>query len=836
MFDYDVIVIGCGPAGLMAVAELKEKGINVLGVDKKPMLDRNVRSASGFFIDGQEMNGEYIQCEPLKGKTRITYTKCGFSLEYSSPMEGIHHTHIISNTGSHFQATSRKKPLYHLFNPSTWLSDRYKIAKELGVPFMTSTLAIRTKEITGGVEVTLRTNGKTKKPSSVMEGIRQLDELNMAPGHLQKEVTKILHSAHPRIGLEFEVCFSSSDDESNPDIQSYTSMQDVQDFFTYNEGSDFDDIGNLYQEWLDDKQGEWTNERVEATLNNPSDETYEKKDFMANHYTTSGDADEYLEAMDADEITEELADEVISRADQIYKANGPADEWPQPPEGSDPFILLYYEIFVEDNEEASDYFNEFYMQDFYDSVLASGDDDYSVGTWLKSIHINSMGDVSREFPDTLTWTGGAMYDGEFNLAFAEEVANELTYDLGIEAEVMPEYETGDGPVQYNNWWVTHDPSVNAKEGDTALEIITATMDYEDGIRDIEEFMGYLKDKNAYTNESTGLHINVSMANIDHSNVDYAKLIVMLGDSHILSKFGREFNEYAEHSLIKLGELMDASQGYERDKPGRAKSYATLMSKMKSNLNNVVAEAFKDMPIDKYSSVGLKDDRIEFRSAGGSDYLNNFDQILSLINRFIVAYAVAADPEAHKKEYGKKLYKLASNVGQGQASKSSMTLFAGFGAGIITKEDLIKQLKAKREMARVEPIDTGEFVPKQFDELNADEDIDGQAAEQIAKKWNKSYEAVKRLWNKSLAIEMNSMPPPREPDRNVYNNLMKDIRHYQADELPGLELVVNKYQVSYEKASGLLRHAIGVEMINATDSADANRTALQNILADIGHYE
>ena len=160
MFDYDVIVVGCGPAGLMATAELKEKGINVLGIDKKPRLDENVRSASGFFIDGQEMNGEFIQLEPLNGNTKITYTKCGFSLEYSRPMEGIHHTHIIANTGSHFQATSRKKPLYHLFNPTTWLSDRYSRAKKLGVTFMTNTLALRAKEISGGVEVSLRTKGK----------------------------------------------------------------------------------------------------------------------------------------------------------------------------------------------------------------------------------------------------------------------------------------------------------------------------------------------------------------------------------------------------------------------------------------------------------------------------------------------------------------------------------------------------------------------------------------------------------------------------------------------------------------------------------------------------
>lgn len=160
MVDYDVIVVGCGPAGLMAVAELKEKGMNVLGVDKKPRLDKNVRSASGFFIDDQEMNGEYIKVDVSSKKTKVSYTKCGFSLEYSRPMEEIHHTHIIVNSGNHFQATSRKKPLYHIFDPTTWLSDRYKRAKKLGVPFMTNTLAIRAKENDGDIEVHLKTKGK----------------------------------------------------------------------------------------------------------------------------------------------------------------------------------------------------------------------------------------------------------------------------------------------------------------------------------------------------------------------------------------------------------------------------------------------------------------------------------------------------------------------------------------------------------------------------------------------------------------------------------------------------------------------------------------------------
>jgi flavin-dependent dehydrogenase len=163
MFDYDVIVVGCGPAGLKVSTELKKSGINVLGIDKKPDLARNTRSASGYFITDQEMNGEYIRLEPAGKKTIIHYTKCGFSVDYAGQLEPVYHTHIVSHSQRHLQITSSKKPLFHLFEPTRWLRDRYHEAEKEKVPFLTSTLALRAQEISGGVAVTVRKNGATSR-------------------------------------------------------------------------------------------------------------------------------------------------------------------------------------------------------------------------------------------------------------------------------------------------------------------------------------------------------------------------------------------------------------------------------------------------------------------------------------------------------------------------------------------------------------------------------------------------------------------------------------------------------------------------------------------------
>lgn len=161
MAHYDVIVVGCGPAGLKAATDLKKAGVNVLGIDKKVDLAKNFRSASGYFITGQEMNGEHIKLEPAGKNTKIHYTKCGFTIDYSGLLEPIHHTHIVSHSQRHLQITSTKNPLFNLFNPTRWLSDRCGEAKKAGVPFLTNTLVLKVREVPQGVEVTIRKNGST---------------------------------------------------------------------------------------------------------------------------------------------------------------------------------------------------------------------------------------------------------------------------------------------------------------------------------------------------------------------------------------------------------------------------------------------------------------------------------------------------------------------------------------------------------------------------------------------------------------------------------------------------------------------------------------------------
>jgi flavin-dependent dehydrogenase len=160
MFDYDVIVVGCGPSGLMAAGELQRRGIDVAAIDVKVHLDKVYRAAAGFFLAEQDFNGDYIKNEPKGDKTLLTWERCGFSYLYPGKTLAIYKTHLVSNGGVIYTLTGLKKPFLHNFDPTTWVKGLYDEAEKAGVSFHPKTMLLHAREIPGGMEIDIRRDGR----------------------------------------------------------------------------------------------------------------------------------------------------------------------------------------------------------------------------------------------------------------------------------------------------------------------------------------------------------------------------------------------------------------------------------------------------------------------------------------------------------------------------------------------------------------------------------------------------------------------------------------------------------------------------------------------------
>jgi hypothetical protein len=142
-------------------------------------------------------------------------------------------------------------------------------------------------------------------------------------------------------------------------------------------------------------------------------------------------------------------------------------------------------------------------------------------------------------------------------------------------------------------------------------------------------------------------MNVSVPNFSRQNLDYVKLAILLGDEYILSQFGRLSNGYAASAMGKVKDIIQSS-------PAKA---GAALEKMKMALAGEAAKIIHNGNTNKYTSINTKDGYIEFRSPGG-DWLNeDIPKLENTLLRFVVALDAACDPEKHKQEYLKKLYKL-----------------------------------------------------------------------------------------------------------------------------------------------------------------------------------
>ena len=126
---------------------------------------------------------------------------------------------------------------------------------------------------------------------------------------------------------------------------------------------------------------------------------------------------------------------------------------------------------------------------------------------------------------------------------------------------------------------------------------------------------------------------------------------------------------------------------------------SMLRAFKDGLNSSAAKFIKTSLTtthDRYVTVNIKDKYIEVRSAGG-DYLGDLDKIKTTLLRYVRAMGLAADPEAEKQEYAKKLYKFLSPMVR--SDEDIIKYFTQYSAGTLPSTALksfIRQAQMKRQ--------------------------------------------------------------------------------------------------------------------------------------------
>ena len=205
-----------------------------------------------------------------------------------------------------------------------------------------------------------------------------------------------------------------------------------------------------------------------------------------------------------------------------------------------------------------------------------------------------------------------------------------------------------------DWYIEPDGSLDPNnDEDATAEIVSPPLPAAQAVDALKRFYAMAGQLNLYTNNSTGLHINVSIPD----KLDVLKLAVFTGDQHVLQQFGRQDSDYAVSSQQAIAGQVAGGAAALKTKTkktpgvmGQPKTQTTLDVK---SLQRIAQQATGDHT----ASISNNGKYISFRHAGG-DYLQNYTSVFNVVGRFIRAMIIASDPTLYAQEYQTKLAKLA----------------------------------------------------------------------------------------------------------------------------------------------------------------------------------
>ena len=513
----------------------------------------------------------------------------------------------------------------------------------------------------------------------ILENTEVLDEVAMNPTRLKQEAAK----TGARAGMEFEMIVpnvSSEDNDSDPEPdydsdESTGSISNISNFFLDNEYNGRREVEHLVSE-LTDSYHEWADEKRSEQWDS------EGKDYLREYIENEGEFDE-------DEALEEAYDQLGLTDEQKEKANKAGatitkhsegkenEDWRNWKEAQD-LVSEKLDQFVEEQwDERGRLYDNAYEKWFDEADWPDESD------WLESQGLYTMQDVESNY--AITWPHW-YYPNQGGELSIDDVADEFSRMIGKPINASQRYHGARR--EAGHYVVEPDGSLEPDDyDDSGLEFVSPPMPIDEMLSDFNKVVAWAKDKGCYTNDSTGLHINVSVPDFSRDKLDYVKLAILLGDEYVLKEFDREGNTYCKSALKRVKDNI-------RSRPEDAKQ---LLDKMKSGLSDIASKAVHSGATDKYTSINTKDGYIEFRSPGG-DWLDaDIPKVENTLLRFVVALDAACDPQKYRKEYLTKLYKLLS---PSKDATDTIQYFARYAAGELPKAALrsfVKQAQLERKV-------------------------------------------------------------------------------------------------------------------------------------------
>ena len=519
---------------------------------------------------------------------------------------------------------------------------------------------------------------RAKQFVPIVEAQSELFEVKMSPSSLKK----LAGGIDALVGIEFEMIVpdvgSVDDDDREPEEdmdydESAVDIDDITRFFNDGDYNDRSQVRDLEEE-LREKFYEWQSEKIDEQWNSDEGRKYFAKWVKEN--------------VDPDDVS----DHVDKEKDLFGNRH---------PDGSD------YIKFAEDEWEEG--FDSDNYQNAYDEFREEKQDDgdFDEREFLNDIGIHHMSDVSYRVRSHISWphwTYPGDGDSEMNL---ENLADDFSDVIGRKVH----YSTGyhGGPRTNDAYTIEPDSSLSGSGDDAGLEFISPPLPIDEALEDVKKIKEWADEKGAYTNRTTGLHMNVSVPGFDPENLDYVKLALLLGDKYLLERFGRSANGYCKSAMEIIEEAPTVQEK------------EVLFKKLKDNLetmaSKVVVQSYgtsevKFGPltqrIGKFTSINPKDNRVEFRGPGGDWLGQNFDKIEETLYRCVVALDAAVDPDKYRKEYLKKLTKMFA------PTKGSLEdVFVQYAAGTISREALKNRLKATQAQRKQEKLSKEGVVELEF---------------------------------------------------------------------------------------------------------------------------